>query len=202
MPPPSVTHDMQNLQLDGGSRHSSDFGSAGHLHHYPHYRHDFLTTLAELRGDVDTPLTPFTSASTGSSRSTLMEPSISSLPSLFATPSFLDTCCMFHENPGPSWYPSVRENDDGHASVQDPTICKWQTESGAICGHPISVAHCSEHLATAHGISKMALDFRVACRWCPDGARPVKRANIVRHVRESHLHHPRRASRLGRNLPA
>ncbi|KAN0086303.1 hypothetical protein V8E55_007437 [Tylopilus felleus] len=85
--------------------------------------------------------------------------------------------------------------------MEAPMICRWQTEDGMICGHPISVARTAEHLAMAHGTSGIAAGFTITCRWCPDRGRAVKRANMVRHVRECHLHVPRRVSRSPRDLP-
>ena len=92
----------------------------------------------------------------------------------------------------PSWYPGIRKKDAGHASMATPITCQWRTENGATCGHLISVVRCAEHLRSVHGVAKLAPSLMVKCHWCPNGARLVRRANLVRHVREVHLHHSRR----------
>ncbi|KIO01793.1 hypothetical protein M404DRAFT_725718 [Pisolithus tinctorius Marx 270] len=72
------------------------------------------------------------------------------------------------------------------------TCCGWQNEDGSLCGAPVTYENCAEHFATAHKIKKMAAKVKVLCRWCALSAeKTVIRKNLLRHLREAHLHYPR-----------
>ncbi|KAF9220215.1 hypothetical protein BS17DRAFT_787723 [Gyrodon lividus] len=72
-----------------------------------------------------------------------------------------------------------------------PYICQWRREDNSVCKDVISRATCAEHLVFTHGIRNKISSLKVKCYWCPDGAMPVKRESIVRHVREVHLRQKR-----------
>lgn len=79
-------------------------------------------------------------------------------------------------------------------------LCGWQSETGFICGGPVSSSTCLEHLATVHGMRNMVSTLMVKCGWCSD-RRLMKRENIVRHIREVHLRVRRRGSRTTASEP-
>lgn len=72
-------------------------------------------------------------------------------------------------------------------------ICLWM-DNGIICETQITWASVPEHL-TIHGVTNMAHDHRVPCRWwgCLTGGKEdgMDYQSIVRHVRDVHLGHSR-----------
>ncbi|KAI5997442.1 hypothetical protein EDD15DRAFT_2245822 [Pisolithus albus] len=66
--------------------------------------------------------------------------------------------------------------------------CGWRDEGGKKCGMPISYDDSTSHFATAHGITNIAGNVEVICRWCPSvPQRRITRKNFMRHVKEVHL---------------
>lgn len=71
------------------------------------------------------------------------------------------------------------------------TLCHWVDKYGIICRQPITANLCAIHLASKHGVSKMAPHASISCCWC-DPPKTMKRDSIVRHVREIHLSEKRK----------
>ncbi|KAI6142181.1 hypothetical protein BKA82DRAFT_30542 [Pisolithus tinctorius] len=72
------------------------------------------------------------------------------------------------------------------------TCCGWKNEDGRLCGAPVTYNNCAEHFATIHEIKNIAAKVEVLCRWCAlSTEKKVIRKNILRHLREAHLHYPR-----------
>ncbi|KAI5994224.1 hypothetical protein EDC04DRAFT_1241844 [Pisolithus marmoratus] len=70
--------------------------------------------------------------------------------------------------------------------------CGWQNEGGGPCGARVTYNNCAEHFAAVHRIKNMAADVEVLCRWCPlSEEMKLTRKNLLRHLREVHLHCPR-----------
>ncbi|KAI6038140.1 hypothetical protein EDC04DRAFT_2040259 [Pisolithus marmoratus] len=69
------------------------------------------------------------------------------------------------------------------------TPCGWQNEDGEPCCELVTYDNCAEHFAAVHGIKNMAGNAEVLCRWCALSAgKKITRKNILRHLREAHLH--------------
>ncbi|KAI6142131.1 hypothetical protein BKA82DRAFT_1002912 [Pisolithus tinctorius] len=72
------------------------------------------------------------------------------------------------------------------------TRCSWQNEDGRLCGVPVTHNNCAEHFAAVHEIKNIAAKVKVLCRWCAlSTEKKVTRKNLLRHLREAHLHYPR-----------
>ncbi|KAI6137346.1 hypothetical protein F5141DRAFT_81662 [Pisolithus sp. B1] len=72
------------------------------------------------------------------------------------------------------------------------TCCSWQNEDGGLCGAPVTYNNCAEHFPTDHAIKDLGANVEALCRRCPlDTEKKVSRKNILRHMREAHLHRPR-----------
>ncbi|KIJ08445.1 hypothetical protein PAXINDRAFT_102554 [Paxillus involutus ATCC 200175] len=86
--------------------------------------------------------------------------------------------------------PGVSETT--HHDCKAQFTCGWpSSDQGVIrvCGKPLSCKTASEHFK-AHGIINMNKKERVSCCW--DGyCEESRRSNFIRHIRESHLGHPR-----------
>ncbi|KAI6022215.1 hypothetical protein PISMIDRAFT_689254 [Pisolithus microcarpus 441] len=66
--------------------------------------------------------------------------------------------------------------------------CGWRDDGGKECCKPISYGNCTDHFASAHGITNIACTVKVICYWCPSELqRVITRKNFMRHVKEVHL---------------
>lgn len=65
---------------------------------------------------------------------------------------------------------------------------------GSECGESITCSTAPEHFSAMHGIKDMMRSTKIVCKW-QDCGYEVLRHNFVRHIRESHMGHKRRAGR-------
>lgn len=73
----------------------------------------------------------------------------------------------------------------------DPAPCGWRDNEGKKCGILINY-DCADHFAAFHHIRDTAWNVKVICCWCPpEPPKEIGRKNILRHLREAHLYHPR-----------
>lgn len=75
--------------------------------------------------------------------------------------------------------------------------CGWWDDNNRQCGVPISSRDCADHFAAVHDIKNIAWHVEVICRWCSSEAqKKVIRKNLLRHLREVHLHCRRSENRI------
>ncbi|KIK80838.1 hypothetical protein PAXRUDRAFT_157558 [Paxillus rubicundulus Ve08.2h10] len=71
------------------------------------------------------------------------------------------------------------------------SVCRWLSESGHVCGKPVSCKTAPDHFK-GHGITKRNKKDEILCNWecCRRNChRKHRRSNFIRHMRESHLGH-------------
>ncbi|KAI6012232.1 hypothetical protein EDC04DRAFT_741338 [Pisolithus marmoratus] len=100
-------------------------------------------------------------------------------------------------HPSTSYAPAgTQDKTDGNECADcPPKKCRYPGPGGNHCLQVITCKDVSEHLII-HGITNMSRDKMITCHW--DGcSADVSRHNFVRHIREKHFQHKRKAAGHG-----
>ncbi|KAI5984124.1 hypothetical protein F5J12DRAFT_787655 [Pisolithus orientalis] len=79
------------------------------------------------------------------------------------------------------------------ANNHNPILCLYDLGDGNECLDFITCGTAPGHFSAVHGVKGMARNVEITCGWQDCGSL-VKRHNFMRHVREIHLGHGRRAN--------
>ncbi|KAI5992940.1 hypothetical protein EDD15DRAFT_2268523 [Pisolithus albus] len=98
--------------------------------------------------------------------------------------NFHHTRCPTSARSRPTRLPKTRSVRFHNGSIP----CGWRDDKGKKCSKPISYGDCTGHFASAHGITNIAWNVKITCRWCPsEPQKVVTRKNFLRHMKEKHL---------------